>query len=482
MLVVDQTTLSELAKAFRRNLAAEGIKLGHQSSLNLCIAALGLGSPNKVAAILTHRPLLLDWPLMAGVSPGMQLAKLAVHEAAAFASRLPGTGQTTASETGPASLTRSQSAGLLAAACMMARLAVAAEDTPYGAEVLLLEHVVDLPRFPMLLTLVPSGQARGADAVASAGDIAERLHAGMSRAAIPGLAADHLAGRFAAAVAQASQAATAQLDCYRWPIDTAASRWLRTEHPSKHDDGQRLATAVLASFAHHGSVGVLWPDLRVESLVRFLPGWTLDVAVQDARVPNATTQAAMLEARDMTSRLRPDAGGSMTADRMAMLATDAGAPGNAMLADASKDGDARYCLGQDSLEGRIGRHLFSETRDGQLFHTFDFGTDPETADLMEGEFTWLEPSTNPNASVRHALFGLAGCGLDSGEGRALKARIDAFLATDIQHSGVEAAGLVLLRQAVALVEAEEGLDFAADARDILDSLEAAVPSPQPAMR
>jgi hypothetical protein len=62
MLVIDKPILTDLARAFRRHLDAVGIKVGHQTSLNLCIAALGLDPSNRALAILEQRPLLVAPP------------------------------------------------------------------------------------------------------------------------------------------------------------------------------------------------------------------------------------------------------------------------------------------------------------------------------------------------------------------------------------------------------------------------------------
>lgn len=87
MLVIDQPALSGLAKSYRRELASSGARLGHVSALNLCIRFLGLGSPNRVAATLAERPLILtyapggvDAPSISIRQGIVQIARLAAHE------------------------------------------------------------------------------------------------------------------------------------------------------------------------------------------------------------------------------------------------------------------------------------------------------------------------------------------------------------------------------------------------------------------
>ena len=86
MYVVNQNTLSGLAKDYRRRLDAIGLTIGHQACTNLCLRVLGIDNPNRAAAVLRERPLLIppaptveavmDWKPEVIV---VQMARLVLH-------------------------------------------------------------------------------------------------------------------------------------------------------------------------------------------------------------------------------------------------------------------------------------------------------------------------------------------------------------------------------------------------------------------
>ena len=425
MITLTKPAMTRLARALRAELAFQDIPVGHQTALNLAIEAIGLGSPNAALAMLDRGAVLLDhtaWRVFiqnalreGNLDRGpvenyavLQFGRLVEHEHV-LRGGAPGAEEAPAHRQGGVlGLDERQTASLLAAACVACDLRIEVDGTTVrlrlpmdegldGSPFMLRAIAEDYPSYPLI----------------DMQDPAKRLSAALRR--LPGLKG----GGESFDPQRGGAALLTALTSVEREVEPGAERWAQALSKMPRlvpGGGPNWFSTIGASVMHHlrdlGLLAVVLPDGSMRHMEK--PGW-------NGLIPDTTAEDLVLWDEAHPYR---------------------------------ETRSALYCQAEIGGAPRIGKHLFTETRDGVWFHTFDLGGDPEHADLVYGEFRWLQGQAASNAAVRFALQGV----LANESMEALHADIETFLATPLREEGAEGQTSALIARAITVMsEAHEAL-------------------------
>ncbi len=419
MITLTKPALTRLARALRVELAPQGIAVGHQTSLNLAIEAIGLGSPNAALAMLDRGAVLLDhaaWRTFITNALGegssdrgpvenhavLQFGVLVEHEHVLRGGK-PGTREAHQERGSVLGLDERETAALLAAACAACDLRMEVDGTVVR---LRLPMGDDWDSSPFLLQAIPDDYP--AYPLVDLQDPATRLSVALRR--LPGLPDG---GDTSDPVRRGGAALLSALTAVEREVEPGARRWAvalsRMPRLVLLRGGSNWFSTIGVSVIHHlqdlGMLAVLLPDDTMHQMGK--PGG--DGVVRDTTVEDNRAWDAAHPGRETRSAL--------------------------------------YCEAEIGGRLRIGLHEFTETREGERFHTFNFGGDPEHADLVYGEFRWLSGHAASNAAVRFVLQGL----LMNDAVEPLHADIEAFLATPLREDGAEVGASELMGRVITVM-------------------------------